>query len=494
MSSGIHRRVRYIAYIFTISGIWLLNPRLLTLVGSDGWWLACYAREFLETGQIPREVLGSYALEGYSYHHPAWLYGLWAYLWLVLGGPWLWMVMDVLIPGGFASFAVWRILKRDRLDEWTRVVLIGWVGMLFWPYQTLRGLIWAVTLYLWLLLWIREALETASPPRATLWRFPLISFLWASFHGGFFLPIGMMGIAFLIRPNRQLAWATLLAIVATFLHPYAPQNWVDHILILRHPPTFIWEWYSLPEAIKLLAMNTGESLLFVSLVTLLPYIVFLFPLLLPAPRSRWNAYLKVLGGVTGISAFLHIRHLVWMATTGVLLWGNWLGVRSFRLPLPLLYFHLLLALMGWGLRIPVILRAGYVDTEASERFLATVAQLPPARVIALHLIGNMLCWYNPELRQWVYGTNQMGVARDDEEWKRITRDVIEPAQRIPYGGRQALEFFVRHRVDYVILRKEWDKALRKTLESAGCAEIQSGEKYSLFTLRECLAEPNLHHP
>ncbi len=471
---------------FLISGLWLLNPRILTLTGGDGWWLACYARAFWTTGHIPRNVIGSFVLAEYTFHHPAWLYGLWTFLWLSLGGPRLWVWMDALIPGVLGGLAVWRILARDGLDTWTRAVLVGWVGALSWAGQTHRGQIWAIVLFLWLLLWIREVMEAPEVPRATLWRFPLVTFLWAGFQGGFLLPLGVMALALLFRPGKLPAVALILAILATFLHPYAPQNWVDHFLILRHPPTFIWEWLSLPRAIQNLAAAYGEPVVFVAAVAVLPYFLTLTPLVLPVPQTRWSLFLSLLTAGTTLGAVRHVRQLVWALNAGVLLWGNRLGMRSFRLPPFLLHLHLILALLGWGLRLPDLIQTGYTGQGESEGFLQHLATLPPGRVFATLPLANTLCWLNPDLSQWMYGTFQLGIARNDREWERITREVVQPFLEIPRGGEQALAFLERNRVDFVILHRIRDAGLRETLESAGCPEKKRGLAFSLFELRDCL--------
>ncbi len=472
--------------LFLITGLWLLNPRILALTGGDGWWLACYARAFLESGHIPREVLGSFALAEYTYHHPAWLYGLWTYIWLSIGGPRLWVWMDALIPGVLAGVAVWRAFSRDGLDRWTRAVLVGWVGALSWAGQTQRGQIWAIVLFLWLLLWIREVLEADHVPPATLWRFPLATFLWAGLQGGFFLPLGMMVLALGFRPSRRLAGSLILALLATFLHPYAPQNWVDHVLILRHPPTFIWEWHSLPRVVQDLASVSGESVGFVAAVALLPYLLAVTPLALPAPASRWHLFLALLTGGATLGALRHVRQLVWALNAGALLWGTRLGARSFHLPRALLVFHLVLALAGWGLHLPSLMRTGYSDREESEAFLQHLAALPPGRVFATLQVANTLCWIHPGLSQWMYGTFQLGIARNDTEWEHITRRVVRPFLEIPRGGSEALAFLIRHRIAYVILHRTRDAGLRKTLEEAGCTEEARGLAFSLFALRDCL--------
>jgi len=472
---------------FLISGLWLLNPRILTLTGGDGWWLACYARAFWTTGHIPQQAIGSFVLEGYTYHHPAWLYGLWTFLWLSLGGPRLWVWMDALIPGILGIFAAWRILARDGLDIWTRAVLLGWVGALSWAGQTQRGQIWCIVLFLWLLLWIRETLEAPEVPRAILWRFPLITFLWAGFQGGFFLPLGVMALALLFRPGKIPIIAFLFAILATFLHPYAPQNWVDHLLILRHPPTFIWEWQSLPQVIRNLSAVYGEPIPFVAAVALLPYLLALAPLALARrPQTRWSLFLALLTASFTIGALRHVRQLLWALNAGMLLWGNRLGVRSFHLPRALIHFHLILAFLGWGLRLPALVGTGYTGQEESEAFLQHLASLPPGRVFAAHQVANTLCWLNPNLSQWMYGTFQLGIARNDAEWDQITREVVQPLLEIPKGGEKALTFLMDHRVAYVILHRTWDAGLRETLEKAGCPEEKRGLAFSLFVLRDCL--------
>ncbi len=472
-----------------IPGLWFLNSRFLAFVLTDGWWLACHARALFETGHMPRQVLGSFALEGYAYHHPAWLYGIWAYIWLTLGGPWLWIWMDGMVLGVLAGLAMWKILSRDGLDLWTRSVLIGWAGSLFWPSQTLRGLIWGVVLFLWLLRWIQDVLKNTDFPSATFWRFPLIAFLWASLHGGFFLPLSMMLLTFLFRPSRKLALVLVFAVLATFLHPYAPQNWIDHILILRHPPTFIKEWISYPQMVHLLSRETGEPGILVGGVVLLPYLLALIPLFIPASHTRWSLFLSTLVVGATVASLGHIRHLVWAGNAGLLLLGNRLGARSFRLPRGLLFFHLFLALAGWSLRLPSLVSTGYTAQEETREFLDHLATLPPGRIFASLQIANALCWLNPGLSQWIYGIFQMGVARNETEWERITRDVVRPLQLVNQGGEEALKFFAQHRVIYALLEQEGDARLIRTLQKAGCQEEKRGLSYTLFLLRDCLEPP-----
>lgn len=472
--------------LFLVAGVWLLNPRVLALTGGDGWWLACYARAFFETGHIPRQVLGSFALEGYTYHHPAWLYGLWTYLWLSLGGPLLWVWMDVLMVCSLGAFLLFRTLRNEGLDKWTGAVLIGWIGALSWAGQTQRGQIWAIVLFLWLLSGIREALLNEHVPRRVLVQFPLIVFLWAGVQGGFFLPLGLIVLAVLFRPSRSLLAALGLSVLASFLHPYAPQNWVDHLLILRNPPTFIWEWQSLPKVIRNLSAESGESAVFVGAIALLPFLLSLAPLLLPGPRNRWTLFLSLITAGFTFGALRHVRQLVWALNAAAVLWGNRLGNRSWTLPRPVLGVHLLLALLGWGLHLPSLLHAGFTDMEETPAFLSRLRELPPSRVFATLQVANTLCWLNPSLSQWMYGTFQLGIARTQDEWDRITREVVMPFLQLPRGGDEALDFLRNHRVDFVILHRTRDRGLRNTLQDVGCHERERGQTFSVFELRDCL--------
>ncbi len=471
-------------------GIWLLNPRTLQVTGGDGWWLACYARAWMETGNLPTRVIGLFSLPDGAYHHPAWLYGWWSFLGLSLGGPRLWVWMDTLIPLGLAALAANRILAKEGLSPPLRAGLVGWMGALTWVTQTQRGQVWAIAFFLWLLEILRDVLVSPTFPRRARWGIPLTVWLWAGFHGGFLLPLGMAGLAWLFRPSRAMTFTLITAALVTLLHPYAPQNWMDHLLILRHPPGFIWEWLSLPEAIRHLQRTFGEPLGLVLPVAVLPYLIALLPLLWMRETSRWDRFLSFLTALFAVGGIFRIRQVLWAVQGGGLLWGRVLRRWEPRIVPIWTALHALLALQGYALRVPTLLQEGVTGWAIAPATLEVVQTLSEGRTFATLKIANTLCWLNPHLSQWMYGTFQLGLARTSREWHAITRDVVAPWIRLPAsGGDSAVRFLQNHRVTWVMLHHQRDTALIRTLRGLPCArEVHRGPAFTLWNFRGCLAE------
>lgn len=472
-------------------GMWWLNPRLFTMAAGDGWWLACYARFWIQEHRIPTHVLGLFSLEGWSYHHPAWLYGLWSFVWLTLGGPRVWVWMDAWIPPVLAALAVHRIFQKDGLSLSFQMGIIGWLGMLSWASQPQRGQIWALVLFLWLLVGIRDILESQTFPSYVRWNIPLIVWLWTGVHGGFLLPLGIIGVAWVFRPSRPFFWTIVGAVLVTLIHPYAPQNWIDHILIARNPPDFVLEWLSVWKIVQAVNIESQEPLWLIVGVVFLPFVLTLLPLAWIQNPSRWDLFMICFAFLFTLGGVFHVRQLLWAVQIGGLLWGRvltrwqrpsfrqvWVGV------------HTALSLLGFMIRLPALVHQGVAGWEVSPQMQKVIQTLPSGRAFATLQVANTLCWLNPSLSQWMYGTFQLGIARDQKEWDRITQEVILPWLLLPEkGGDSALTFLKNHRVSWVFLHRKRDRPLLQTLQRVRCTkEYFQGSVFTLWDFRRCLAE------
>ncbi len=187
-----------------VAVLYLLHP-LAQPAPRDGWWMACLVRDVGRFGWPP--VDHQTVLEGIPRLLYGWVYGLWSFVALHLGGAWGWELMEAAVWVGFWGVLLHHAHRRGTpAAQRALAVVLGvvYIG----PYVWFRPLSFALILYAGVDAWLRENPQHIS-------RLPLLGWLWMQIHPSAWLLVPMVWTHPRLR-RRTVRWGILGVLL---LHP-----------------------------------------------------------------------------------------------------------------------------------------------------------------------------------------------------------------------------------------------------------------------------------
>lgn len=226
---------------FTLFPI-LLIVFLLPVHPNDYWWYVRLGGEIARSGVIPQADSISSTQAGQPYVLHAWLAALafWAL------NEWGGMAATVLVAGLLVAACylfVWLACRQAGSGPQLASALTLLAALASSNNWVVRPQLFAYPLFGLVLfaLWRWQAGSNRS-----LWLLPFASLLWVNLHGSFILPFLLCGAALACGKGdrRNLAWALLGMLAATFANPRFQRAWEYVYAILKNPSgqQFSLEW------------------------------------------------------------------------------------------------------------------------------------------------------------------------------------------------------------------------------------------------------------
>ena len=404
---------------------------LMPIQPNDYWWYVRLGGDIVSSGSIPTVEHLSYTQAGTPVTYHIWLTAL--IFWGVnqAGGVLLTSLLRGALVGGFYLFLWLTMRETGGGPKLTAFVLLlaALAGSNNWA---MRPQLFAYPLFA-ISLWIIAGWQNGK--RLRLWLLPLLAALWVNLHGSFPLLILLLGTALIAGKGdrRRLLAVTGLTLLATFLNPLGPREWLHTFSLMRNPTIiqFALEWQ--PPVNKGWQMNLffGWLLAFAPLAALAPKKVTVL---------EWLWFLGF-----GWMAFSGLRYVIWFTAVLVLisarLLSDWIGSRvdrpgSFNRPVPnLLIGSLVLLLplallpglrqMWWNQAPPNLSKTTPVEAAA---WLAARPQLPGPLWSEL-IFSSYVTYALPDRPVWIHTqfeafppeqvTRYLDISRASANWNAL---------------------------------------------------------------------------
>jgi hypothetical protein len=270
----------------------------------DFWWHLRTGQLIAESGQVPRADPFSFTAAGRPWVAHEWLWELGVFRLYQLGG----YRAAVLLSGLIVTLAyavLYRLLRHLGANEIAAAAIVLWAAFLGLPHLGARPREFT---FLFFAFFLDRLYRHCMGESARLWLLPLIMPLWANLHGGFVFGLGLLGLFALSETVAWLAgrgpaprqlWAvTVLAILATGVHPLGPR-------VLLYPLDYYRgsENPSFQSVTEFASPNFHEPLNLVFAAGLVAL------LLLPAAKVPGSAIDALLVAVFALQALVSVRQV-----------------------------------------------------------------------------------------------------------------------------------------------------------------------------------------
>jgi hypothetical protein len=195
----------------------------------DFWWHLRTGQLIAESGAVPRVDPFSFAAAGRPWVAHEWLWELSVFHLYRLGGFRAVILLSAIVVT-LAYAILYRLLRHLGANEIAAAALVLWAAFLGVP--NLGGRPREFT-FLFFTFFLDRLYRYRGGESGQLWLLPLLMPLWANLHGGFVFGLGLLGIFALCETVAWLAgrgpaprqlWAvTLVAVLATGVHPLGPR-------------------------------------------------------------------------------------------------------------------------------------------------------------------------------------------------------------------------------------------------------------------------------
>lgn len=293
---------------------------LLPINPNDYWWYVRIGGDIVSSGAIPTLEHLSYSQAGAPVTYQTWLASL--IFWAVnqAGGVLLTGLLRGALVGGF-YLCLWQVMRENGSRPKLSALVLLAAALTGSNNWSMRPQLFAYPLF-GLGLWVISGWLAGKDRR--LWLLPPLAALWINLHGSYPLLFVLLGTALIAgKGNRRpLLLFTGLAVLATFLNPLGPREWLHTISLMQNPSItqFSLEWQ--PPVNKGWQMNLffGWLLLFSPLAAL------------ASKRPTKLEWLWFIG--FGWMAFSGIRYIIWLtavlAIVSARLLSSWVGDRVDR--------------------------------------------------------------------------------------------------------------------------------------------------------------------
>jgi hypothetical protein len=195
----------------------------------DFWWHLRTGQLIAESGAVPRTDPFSFTADGRPWVAHEWLWELGVFHLYRLGGYRAAVLLSAIIVT-LAYAILYRLLRYLGANEIVAAGLVLWAAFLGVPNLGTRPREFSFLFFAFFLDCLYRYRRGES---AHLWLLPLVMPLWANLHGGFVFGLGLLGLFALSETvawlagrgpaPRQLWVVTVLAILATGVHPLGPR-------------------------------------------------------------------------------------------------------------------------------------------------------------------------------------------------------------------------------------------------------------------------------
>lgn len=213
--------------LFALKGVGVLDPDL-------GWHLKM--GELILRSGIPKTDPFSYTMPSYPFVDHEWLTNIVLFFIYSRGGLVTLALLFALLSAATMALVLWR------RSGWWDMLYAAVLFCILFPFAGVRPQVisWLFTVIFLMIL--------CAPPRRQWVLVPLMA-LWTNLHGGFFVGVGMVGVAALVAAinKKHAGRATALAILvllATLINPYRERIWWEVFMQLTDSSLrfFISEW------------------------------------------------------------------------------------------------------------------------------------------------------------------------------------------------------------------------------------------------------------
>lgn len=170
----------------------------LKQIDPDLGWHLRIGEQIMTTGEIPRQDTFSHTMPGFEWVNHEWLVDAW-FWWMQIHNLWL-MVVIIFALLAFLPFLVW-IVRAEHLS-WLWFILLA--ALTFTSFIGVRPQI--ISFFIFFAVF--EILRCGKPARLRWIILPIIFFIWANLHGGFFAGLVLFG-CYLIAykfPKKLANW------------------------------------------------------------------------------------------------------------------------------------------------------------------------------------------------------------------------------------------------------------------------------------------------
>jgi hypothetical protein len=202
---------------------------LLPATDIDFWWHLRTGQLIAETGAVPRVDPFSFTAAGRPWVAHEWLWELGVFRLYQLGGYRAAVLLSALIVT-LVYVVLYRLLRHLGANEIAAAAVVLWAAFLAKPNLGTRPREFT---FLFFAIFLDRLYRHRTGESAQLWLLPFLMPLWANLHGGFVFGLGLLGLFTLPETVSWLAgrgpaprrlWAiTLVAILATGVHPLGPR-------------------------------------------------------------------------------------------------------------------------------------------------------------------------------------------------------------------------------------------------------------------------------
>lgn len=284
------------AYFFGIFANVVADP--------DLWGYLAFGRLFWEGGHFPYHDVFSYVPTKETWVYHEWLTGvLFFSIYEHFGATGLQLLryMTIFMTLGMVSITA---LKRGGNFLSVSVILFLTANAVTDGYSPVRAQIFTYFFFV-LSIYILEKFKKDQNPLYLWWLLP-VQITWCNLHGGFVAGLGLMGLYAIgegIAGQKFLPYVRIMILSAlvTIINPYGIDYWVYIYQAIGMSRTGIFEWMSIPEAVRI-GMYGRASFLFIA-------ILLVSFLLIVRYRKRNLTDILVLT-VTGYLGLRHIRHTI----------------------------------------------------------------------------------------------------------------------------------------------------------------------------------------
>src|SRR5262249_14993251 len=219
-----HRTLLVVVVFLSIFTYGLTRPTDI-----DFWWHLRTGQLIAETGAVPRVDPFSFTAARRPWVAHEWLWELGVFHLYRLGGFRAALLLSAAIVT-LAYVVLYRLLRYLGANEIAAAALVLWAAFLGVPNLGARPREFT---FLFFAIFLGRLYRHRGGEPGQLWLLPLLMPLWANLHGGFVFGLGLLGLFALSETvawlagrgpaPRQLWVVTLVAIVATGLHPLGPR-------------------------------------------------------------------------------------------------------------------------------------------------------------------------------------------------------------------------------------------------------------------------------
>lgn len=291
---------------------------LLAISPHDYWFYVRTGQDILQAGSIPHIDTLSYTYAGTPLLDQPWLAEVIFWVAYRSGGATLTFLLRVICIG-IAYAVVWILMRELGTEPWLATLLTILLGLSSSMNWTVRPQMFAYPLFA-VTLWVLWRWQNSRAKH--LWLLPIITALWANFHGSFILAFVLIGSALVFGAGerKKLALWFALSLLTTLINPRGIFVWqiISNMLTSQSVQAYAAEWHPPVNAGWQMNMFFGWLLLFIPLVAF------------SARRLSSLEWVWFLG--FGWLALSGLRYVIWFMfimaiLTGPLLSELW---RSFR--------------------------------------------------------------------------------------------------------------------------------------------------------------------